>query len=316
MNFIHSTFLILLMLLAACRAESPAIVEFTPPISTEPHLLVLGVAQDAGYPQTACRKACCRLVWEGKEEKKHVSCLALVDPAARRAWLFDATPDFREQWQMLEERNLDLAGVFLTHAHIGHYTGLMQLGHEVMGAQNVPVYAMPRMKKYLETNGPWSQLVNFKNIELLALNADSTIVLPGDFKITPFPVPHRDEYSETVGYQIAGPEKTAVFIPDINKWEHWDRDISQLVQEVDYAFLDATFYVNGEIPGRDMSEILHPFIEESMARFDGLSLSDRQKIHFIHLNHTNPVLRKDSEARKTVLEKGYEVAEEGGEYGL
>ena len=35
-------------------------------------------------------------------------------------------------------------------------------------------------------------------------------------KVNPFLVPHRDEFSETVGYQIEGPNKTALFIPGIN----------------------------------------------------------------------------------------------------
>jgi len=29
---------------------------------------------------------------------------------------------------------------------MGHYTGLMHFGREVMGTNNLPVYAMPKMK--------------------------------------------------------------------------------------------------------------------------------------------------------------------------
>ena len=70
----------------------------------------------------------------------------------------------------------------------------------------------------------------------------------------PFLVPHRDEFSETVGFEIKGENKTAVFIPDIDKWSKWNSDLKELIKRVDYAFLDATFYKNGEIPSRDMSE--------------------------------------------------------------
>ena len=192
--------------------------------------------------------------------------------------------------------------------------GQIPIEVEVMGAREVPVYAMPRMRTYLAENGPWSQLVNYQNIILQPLAGDSTITLPGDFRITPFLVPHRDEYSETVGYRIEGPGKSAIFIPDIDKWERWDRDINEEIQRVDYAFLDATFYANGEIPGRDMSEIPHPFMEESMNRFDQLPTEERKKVYFIHFNHTNPVLREDSEARWLVLERGYGLAEEGQIY--
>lgn len=299
----------------ACESPAEA-VEKANPTPDVPYLWVLGVAQDAGYPQAGCQKDCCRPVWAGEVKPKFVSCLALVDPSQNRAWLFDATPNFREQLHQLQARGLELAGIFLTHAHIGHYAGLMQLGHEVMGAREVPVYAMPRLRTYLAENGPWSQLVNYRNIVVQPLEADSTVRLPGDFRITPFLVPHRDEYSETVGYRIEAPGKSAIFIPDIDKWERWERDINQEIQRVDYAFLDATFYANGEIPGRNMSEIPHPFMEESMNRFDPLPAENRQKVHFIHFNHTNPVLRKDSEAYRAVLARGYKIATQGTEHPL
>lgn len=283
--------------------------------SPDLYLKVLGVAQDAGYPQADCKKDCCKPYWDGKEAERLTSCLGVVDKKSGEAWMFDATPDFKKQLQSLQYQGEQLAGIFLTHAHIGHYTGLMHLGREVMGAKGIPVYVMPEMKNYLENNGPWSQLVNLKNIDLRLLAADSTIVLNERLKVTPFIVPHRDEFSETVGYKIEGPEKKVLFIPDINKWDVWERDILDEIKKTNLAFLDATFYRNGEIPGRDMSEIPHPFIEESMTRFEGLSSQDKSKVHFIHFNHTNPVMRETDE-KKTVQSKGFIVAEEGMIFGL
>eukprot|EP00957_Ditylum_brightwellii_P156501 11911053-Ditylum_brightwellii.AAC.1 len=64
-------------------------------------------------------------------------------------------------------------GIFLTHAHIGHYTGLMYLGREALGAVDVPVYAMPRMRSFLKNNGPWSQLVSLGNINIQNLEEKS-----------------------------------------------------------------------------------------------------------------------------------------------
>ncbi|MCB9326182.1 MAG: pyrroloquinoline quinone biosynthesis protein PqqB [Lewinellaceae bacterium] len=275
----------------------------------EYYLVVLGTAQDAGYPQAGCEKECCKAYWQGKEAVRYTSCLGIVDKGSGKAWVFDATPDFKFQMQELLQNGEELAGIFLTHAHIGHYTGLMHLGREVMGANAVPVYAMPKMTDFLTHNGPWSQLVELSNISLQPLKADSTIVLNKNFKVTPFLVPHRDEFSETVGYTIEGPGKRVLFIPDINKWDVWHNDIVEEIKKVDLAFLDATFYQNGEIPGRDMSEIPHPFMEESMARFEVLSETERAKVHFIHFNHTNPVMRNTRE-KERVLEKGFKVAED------
>jgi pyrroloquinoline quinone biosynthesis protein B len=191
----------------------------------------------------------------------------------------------------------------------------MFLGHEAMGASGVPVYAMPRMKDYLAGNGPWSQLVNYRNIILKALQNEETEEL-GALKVTPFLVPHRDEYSETVGYRIDGPSKSAIFIPDINKWADWQTDLSSLVKTVDYALIDATFFADGELPGRDMSKIPHPFVVESMETLATLPVTERNKVWFIHLNHTNPLLNAESQESKLVRSKGFNIAVEGIRLGL
>ncbi|MFK7946784.1 MAG: MBL fold metallo-hydrolase [Saprospiraceae bacterium] len=303
--------LILSILFFSCQTEEkvdPTI------ISNKPYFTVLGIAQDAGYPQVGCEKECCQRVIENSDLKRRVVALGLVDPSTGERWLFEATPDFREQYNELMriEPKIDtLSGIFLTHAHIGHYTGLMQLGREVMGTKNVPVFAMPKMRRFLYSNGPWRQLTALNNIKINKLTADSTIVLNEKLSVKPLLVPHRDEFSETVGFIIQSKEKSLLFIPDIDKWSKWNRDILALIRQVDYAFLDATFYKNGEIKGRDMSEIPHPFVEESITLFNNLSKSDKAKVYFIHFNHTNPLLNHNSTAHQNVTNNGFFVAKEG-----
>ncbi|MEQ9376558.1 MAG: MBL fold metallo-hydrolase [Imperialibacter sp.] len=276
-------------------------------------IMVLGVAQDAGYPQAGCTKQCCMRYYNGEHEAERVVSLGIVDRAVRKIWMIEATPDFKSQWHDLNEKSgLNKTapdGIFLTHAHVGHYTGLMELGREIMGTSNVPVYGMPVMRSYLTENGPWSQLVSLGNIGLQKLVADSTVQLSPEISITPFLVPHRDEFSETVGYRIESGSKSIIFIPDIDKWSKWDRDIRKVVASADVAFLDASFFRNGEID-RDMSEVPHPFLEESMVLFEDLPENERSKVHFIHFNHTNPLIW-DEEVRQSVRAKGFGVASEG-----
>ncbi len=280
-------------------------------LSDSGFLVVLGIAQDAGYPQAQCKRSCCEAAWNQPENHRMVSCLAYVDNAQKEYWLFDATPDFKKQTHLIESRwEVKLAGVFLTHAHIGHYTGLIHLGREVTGSNEVPVYAMPRMKAFLESNGPWDQLVRLKNIQLIELRPDSSVYLSPDTWVTPFEVPHRDEYSETVGYRINGADKQSIFIPDIDKWQKWERDLVQEVQSVDLAFIDGSFMKDGEIKGRDMASIPHPFIVESMALLNDLPSVEKEKVHFIHFNHTNPILQEGIE-KDSVLNQGFNIAEEG-----
>ncbi len=278
---------------------------------TDPYLFVLGVAQDAGYPQAGCYAEHCMPGWEDPSLRRGATSIALIIPRAGQNYLFDASPDLPEQlYRLRNEADYSLAGVFLTHAHIGHYTGLIYFGREAMGAQGIPVYAMPRMHNFLESNGPWDQLVKLTNIRLRMMQNLRSVAVP-QAAVIPFLVPHRDEYSETVGFRIEGPNKTALFIPDIDKWEDWDTDIVQLITEVDYALLDATFYADGELGNRDMSQIPHPFASESMALFENLSAADKSKVWFIHLNHTNPLLNADSEESQFVREQGYNIATEG-----
>lgn len=278
-------------------------------------LVVLGTAQDAGYPQIGCTKECCAAYWYGKEAKKHVTSLALVDRNTNQYWLFEATPDITAQLHTLQgyltKEDYSPDGIFITHAHIGHYIGLMEFGREAMGAKEIPVFTMPRLDSFIRMNGPWSQLVSLNNISLQTMKEDSSVTINSLFKITPFKVPHRDEYSETVGFIIESDKKKILFIPDIDKWEKWDQNIVETINKVDIALLDGTFYKNGELPGRSMNEVPHPFVEESMNKFSTLPDAVRSKIVFIHFNHTNPLLKKESPEKNEVQAKGFGAAEEG-----
>ena len=281
-------------------------------IKSSQYITVLGIAQDGGYPQAGCTAEHCLRHWRGEEEKRHVVSLGLTDQESGQNWLFEATPDFTAQLQQLQQASgsTNLSGIFLTHAHMGHYAGLLQLGREAMGAKGMPVYVMPRMKEFLETNAPWSQLVALGNIKLILMEKDQPIQLTSNLRVTPLKVPHRDEFSETVGFRVETIEKSLLFIPDIDKWPLWEKDIRAEVARVDVALLDATFYQEGELPNRNMSEIPHPFVAETITLFSPLPAAEKRKVKFIHFNHTNPLILEGPE-RDAVKKLGFEVATEG-----
>ncbi|MCI0658107.1 MAG: MBL fold metallo-hydrolase [Acidobacteria bacterium] len=303
--------------LAAAAQTRPA----TAASASSPFVVVLGIAQDGGYPQAGCSKACCKGTWTETSRRRSVASLAIVDPGTHMRWLIDATPDFREQLRRLDEiapaaSSPGLEGIFLTHGHIGHYTGLMQLGREVMGAKGVPVYAMPRMRKFLETSGPWDQLVKLGNITLRSLDAAGPVILNSRLSVTPLLVPHRDEYTETVGFVIRGPSRAVLYLPDIDKWDKWSTPLAEALSSVDVAYLDGTFHGEGEIPGRNMAEIPHPFMVETLELLQPLPPEQRAKVRFIHLNHTNPALNPAGNASRQLSEAGLLVAVEGERIGL
>ena len=284
---------------------------------SQQHVIVLGVAQDGGFPHIGCFRAC-RLAHSDPTLSKYVVSLALVDSVNKKWWLFEATPDMDRQLQYFQDLTNQQypylpEGIFLTHAHIGHYTGLMFLGREALGAKGIKVYALPKMIAFLQNNGPWNQLVTLNNISLKTLSINNEVRLLNRMKVTPYLVPHRDEFSETAGYKIQTDSNSYLFIPDIDKWDQWDMNIISEVKAVDHAFLDATFLRDGEIPNRPMNEIPHPFVEETMKLFEGEAATTKQKIVFIHLNHTNPLLF-DEQEKSLVQQKGYRIAKQGSTY--
>ena len=280
------------------------------PAPENPFVVVLGIAQDGGYPQAGCNRPDCVAAWSDPGLRRHVASLAIVDPGSNERWIIDATPDFPAQLRMLDEvAPGPVPAVLLTHAHIGHYAGLVHLGREVMGSRGVAVHAMPRMRSFLERNGPWDQLVRLNNIALRTLHDGESVALNGRISVTPLQVPHRDEYSETVGFVVRGPARSILWLPDIDKWEKWPTRIESVIAGVDVAYVDGTFFSETELPGRNLSEIPHPTIEESMGRFAALPDSERRKVRFMHFNQSNPVLRDESTVR-LIEERGFHVARE------
>jgi len=307
------------------RISAAAVLLALPAAAVEPEsapfVVVLGIAQDAGYPQAGTKES---PAWDDPALRRHAASIAIVDPLSSERWLVEATPDFKEQLHRLDvvaphEGRPGLDGIFLTHAHIGHYTGLVHLGREVIGAHGVPVHAMPRLAAFLRENGPWGQLVELENVVIRPLADRREVRLNDRLTVTPVLVPHRDEYSETVAFVVRGPHRSVLFLPDIDKWERWDEAgerIEDWIGRVDVAYLDGSFFENGEIPGRDMSLIPHPFIRESMRRFASLPEEERRKVRFIHLNRTNPAIVDGSDAERAIEEAGFGVARELERQGL
>ena len=313
------------LLLAPVLALAPGVAARVGPDSTPapaaPFAVILGIAQDGGYPQAGTKESA---AWDHPAQRRLVASLAVVDPQSGERWLIDCTPDFPQQLHRLDEiapaqGTPGLAGVLLTHAHVGHYAGLIHLGRESMSAHEVPVYAMPRMADFLRKNGPWELLVRLRNVVIVPLAAGTPMRLGARLTATPLLVPHRDEYSETVAFRIAGPTRSLLWLPDIDKWEKWDAQgtkLEDVLARVDVAYVDGTFFADGEIPGRPMSEIPHPFVRETIARLARLPAAERRKVHFVHLNRTNPLVRGDAKARAEVAAAGMAVAEEGERQAL
>lgn len=280
-------------------------------LNAQAALHILGVTQDAGLPQLGCIKKCCV---ENGQPRKRVPVISLgitqADPA--KCILIEATPDMESQWRTLTMLNngREPSAILLTHAHIGHYTGLMQLGREARNAQSADVFGSERMIAFLQNNQPWKQLTELHNIKTNVLLPDKEFNI-GSISVHAMQVPHRDEISDTYAYLLKGPSKTALFLPDIDKWGKWGVSLDSLIDKVDYALIDATFYDEKELPGRDLSEIPHPTVVETMQLAENWPVHKRNKILLIHLNHTNPLLMQGSTQFDQVVAFGFRIAKTG-----
>ena len=281
--------------------------------SQSEYIYILGNTQDAGLPHIGCQHPFCEDNFDVYEEY-YTTSIAVVNSDLKKYILFEATPDITFQLNNLKKNIfhefLLPESIYITHAHMGHYTGLMYFGREALGSKDLLVRVLPRMSKFLQNNGPWSQLVDINNIKIKEINFGLSTNELSNIIVTPVQVPHRDEYSETAGYIIEGKNKKALFIPDIDKWEKWDRNLSQLAEEFDFLLIDATFYDSKEI-NRDISEIPHPLVTETIDLLSGLHVENRSKVYFIHMNHTNMMLDPDSELSKLVTSKGFNIARLG-----
>ncbi|MGH9317743.1 MAG: MBL fold metallo-hydrolase [Thermoanaerobaculia bacterium] len=268
--------------------------------------IVLGIAQDGGVPHAGCRQKLCLEARRDPAKRRLVASIGLIDAAAKKRFAIDATPDFAAQMERLGGLP---DGILLTHAHIGHYLGLAQLGREVLNAKAMPVYCTAPMARFLRENRPWSRLVEQENISIHVIEPGAEFALTENLHVTALKVPHRDEDSDTVAYLVRGPHRRLLWLPDIDKWEQWDRRVEQFSADPQLtAFLDGTFFEADEIPGRSIAEIPHPLVPETTARILANG-NPAAKIFFVHLNHTNRLLW-DAAAVRDVEAKGFGVARE------
>jgi pyrroloquinoline quinone biosynthesis protein B len=228
--------------------------------------------------------------------------------------MIEATPDAARQVEMIQavdpkfmrtEGN-PINALLLTHADIGHYTGLVQFRPEVTTIRQLPVYCTEIMASFLSNNEPWKLMVQHQIIDLRRFSFQQTVSLDEGVRFEAVKIPH-DKSSDMAGFRILGPDRSLLFIPDIDQWE--DRFL-EIVDSVDYAFVDATFYSE-----RKGSKI-HPLIKDSMAFFKDIAGRRKTKVYFIHFNHNNVLLSGDRAIRTKIEAAGFYMADDGHEIWL
>lgn len=311
---------LLVLSASGCVESPPAASGPLSPGALDPYVVVLGTAQDGGLPHAACTCPHCDAARRDRTRRRRISSIAIIVPSTGRRFVVDATPDLREQIDLLPavrahvQGRVDRApvdGVLLTHAHAGHYLGLAFFGFEAIHTSRLPVHATPRMAAFLRANSPWSRLASREEIVLRETPPGLAFELDAGVRVTPFAVPHRDEDSDTVLFKIVGPRHTIVYVPDTDTWATWSSAARQALAECDTALIDGTFFAADELPGRDVTTIGHPLMVATMDLLQDEVRAGRLRVLFTHLNHSNPALDPQGPERRAIGERGFAVAEDG-----
>jgi pyrroloquinoline quinone biosynthesis protein B len=278
-------------------------------------VVLLGAAQDGGFPQFGCRCKNCNMVYNKEVPPDSAVSLALIDHASKRWWLVDATPQLNQQWEEFAHLfgRLELSGVILTHAHAGHYPGLLYLGKEALNCESLPLYASSQMHDFLVDNEPWGVLYRNRNIlPIVFENELNRIQLSPTLRIEVMPVDHRADFTDTMAFKIFGPNRSLFFCPDIDSWENLPVPLSTIASSMDILLLDSTFYDDDELPGRNMSTIPHP---RTIQTFEVLKDVSFHTVVLVHINHSNR-LWVDSAAIADVKKRGMIVGRKGMKWSV
>ena len=284
-------------------------------------LTILGIAQDGGVPHAGCSCARCMSAHADPSLRRHpVACGVRGGDGSLH--LIEASRSLPDQMRLWAEA-LGAEGVArpdsvsLTHIHLGHIDGLGQFGKEVMGCSEMPLFASESVLDELSGRsvlGPFSA-ATVQPMERFCPSEGC------GFEMEFVPVPHRDEHADTHAVVIRGSNRSVLFLPDHDDWDqtlhrHGAVSIRQWLtdREVDIALLDGSFWDASELPGRDMSEIPHPPVSETLARL-GERVEGDTEVHFIHLNHSNPLLGPGPQADE-LSDLGWGVVVQGQQFAL
>ncbi len=279
---------------------------------------ILGIAQDAGIPQAGCSCERCLNAHDNPELKRYPVSIGIqgVDGSKH---LIEVTKNLSEQLRTWSKNKIEgnifiPDSVTITHLHLGHIEGIGQFGKPVMGIKNLPIYLSQKNNDSIQERNDIKLMIKEENIKLISENNFRPMNDCG-FTLEFIPIPHRSELGDTSAILIKGPKKNLLFLPDQDSWsETLDsfsvKSIRALLTSlrVDIALVDGTFWNLNELPGRDLSKIPHPTIEESIRRL-GIKKINDPDIFFIHLNHSNPVNDHDSEERNLVESYGWGICE-------
>lgn len=298
---------------------------------------VLGSSAGGGLPQWNCRCENCRLARQGDESVvPRTQSSVAVSPDGRDWVLLNASPDLRDQVNAFlpfhdveGSRGTRVRSVVLTDAEVDHAGGLLLMRE----AGRLDVFTTPAVREHLTKH--WTllpALESFLDLQHRSLRVDvsgpSVGLFDGRLHMDTFSVSGTPpSYSvrsatpgDTVGLEIrdADTDRTFVYVPGLG--EVTDA-LQARLRGASLVMVDGTFWSDDELAAVDPSAPdARDMGHMPMSGPDGTlrileTLPEAQAV-YVHINNTNPVLRRDSTPRDRVESAGVTVARDGMEFAV
>lgn len=290
-------------------------------------ILVLGTAAGGGFPQWNCACTNCRLARSGVLPHRFQSSVAISGNG--RDWhLINASPDVTSQLEQFirprlapdeARRGMPLGGIFLTNADLDHTLGVFHLRE----GRPLRLTAPEPVRESLE-RGPapgrvlgayaglsWqSAREEWANVDGSGLEARCVPLAGGG---PPRYDASADAGTHAVGYLFRNGGAPVGIFPDVAVL---DAALLAELAACEQIWFDGTFWDEDELVRLGFSEhcaadMGHVPISGKNGSLVALSLLGRDRVAYLHINNTNPILRPDSEERKALEAAGLRVAEDG-----
>lgn len=305
---------------------------------------ILGSAAGGGLPQWNCRCPNCQSAREGSDDVTPRSQSSVAVSADGRNWfLLNVSPDVRQQifnFAALgpppgESRGTRIAGCVLTDAEIDHTSGLLLLRE---GCE-LSIYCTPVVRRWLNRALPLEPILShFAQRTWCEIRPDESVQLrlpsgePSGLVVHPLEMdPHVPKFVEAEGgsedaagsviglkVEDQATGRAFVYAPCVASITE---PLLGAVEGAELVMIDGTFWDDEEpvsigLGGRTARQMGHLPVSGDGGTLAWLSQLAAPERVYIHVNNTNPILRRSSPQAQQVRSHGIRVGADGDEFDL
>jgi pyrroloquinoline quinone biosynthesis protein B len=303
---------------------------------------ILGSAAGGGLPQWNCGCPNCAAVRAGDPRIEPRTQSSVAVSADGRQWLLlNVSPDIRQQIGKFAalgplaglRRGTAIVGCILTDAELDHTLGLLSLRE---GAQ-LRIHCTPLVHRLLTEFFPLSSiLAKYSRHTWALLDPGAALELSGSdangcgLRLTAFELPghaplyakkHDGDLSGSVSGLVLEDSRTnarVVYAPGV---ACQTEELERAARGATCVLLDGTFWSDDELARLEISDRTAGDMGHwpvggpagSLAWFARLPVANRA---YIHINNTNPMLRRGNRERTLVESAGVRVAADGDSFEL